>query len=273
MQGKCEIKSSLLRIGCFSAISAISARFGAFRGAATVGYLLAAILLLPGCRNQGVEPEVEEPGAVSQVVPPQHASTGVGAEAGGALSATQPLHSNPEVEAVWQACMICHSTREMQRGPILDGREAWYLQMQLAKYRDGLRGDLPKNRSEALMKTGMDKLPDASWDASVAAYIASLPVPEHRNIVRADPEVGRVIYQAKCAPCHGGNAEGRRIIFAPRLTGVEDWYLLDAMRKYQKGTRGWHPDDAHGKQMQAALEGLEDADLKALAAFISRIGG
>ena len=49
------------------------------------------------------------------------------------------------------SCLICHSSQEMQRGPIIDGLPAWYGKAQLEKFRDGIRGQNPENRSELLM--------------------------------------------------------------------------------------------------------------------------
>ena len=42
-------------------------------------------------------------------------------------------------KATVDACMVCHSTREMQRGLVLDGLPAWYLEAQLKKFRTGQR--------------------------------------------------------------------------------------------------------------------------------------
>jgi len=53
--------------------------------------------------------------------------------------------------ATIDACMVCHSTREMQRGPVLDGLPEWYLAEQLRNFKSGHRGKNPANRAEALM--------------------------------------------------------------------------------------------------------------------------
>ena len=49
--------------------------------------------------------------------------------------------------ATIDACMVCHSTREMQRGPVLDGLPEWYLTEQLRNFKSGHRGKNPSNRS------------------------------------------------------------------------------------------------------------------------------
>ena len=49
--------------------------------------------------------------------------------------------------ATIDACMVCHSTREMQRGPVLDGLPEWYLADQLRKFKSGYRGKNAANRA------------------------------------------------------------------------------------------------------------------------------
>ena len=45
-------------------------------------------------------------------------------------------------ETLVAECMLCHSNKEAQRGPILHGMEMWYLMDQLEKFRSGVRGKL-----------------------------------------------------------------------------------------------------------------------------------
>jgi cytochrome c553 len=43
-------------------------------------------------------------------------------------------------EALVAECLLCHSNKEAQRGPVLHGMETWYLMDQLEKFRSGVRG-------------------------------------------------------------------------------------------------------------------------------------
>ena len=61
-------------------------------------------------------------------------------------------------EALVAECLLCHSNKEAQRGPILHGMETWYLMDQLEKFRSGVRGKLASNRSEYLMGVGARKI-------------------------------------------------------------------------------------------------------------------
>ena len=62
---------------------------------------------------------------------------------------------------------------EAQRGPILDGMEYGYLYDQLQKFRSGIRGQNPANRSEYLMGVGVKKLNN---DLSLPILRIGLPV-------------------------------------------------------------------------------------------------
>ena len=54
-------------------------------------------------------------------------------------------------QSTLDACLVCHSTREMQRGPVLDGLPEWYLAGQLREFKLGRRGNNPANRAGVLM--------------------------------------------------------------------------------------------------------------------------
>lgn len=159
----------------------------------------------------------------------------------------------------------------MQRGPLLEGREAWYVEHQLTQFKQGLRGSNPKNKSETLMASAMSKLPNQAAIRDVANWLAAQPAAIHRQTVRGDVAKGEALYQ-RCSSCHGPRAEGIELQHAPRLAGIEDWYLADQLRKYIKGQRGYHPDDVHGQTMRAASVGLSPQDVTDLTAYIASLG-
>ena len=172
-----------------------------------------------------------------------------------------------QAKAAYESCLICHSNQEMQRGPIIDGLPAWYVQHQLEKYRDGIRGQKPENRSEHLMGSARDRIGDAATIDLLARYIESLPAQERYPVVRGDREQGEILY-GRCVACHGAKGEGNLLLKSPPLNIQEDWYLLDQLRKYAKGARGYHPQDLSGQQMVAAMTGLDDTSLKNIVAYL-----
>lgn len=202
--------------------------------------------------------------------PPNHPERLAGRSLSPPTSPTSPPPPTPtaSVDETWNGCTICHGTKEMQRGPLLEGREAWYIRHQLEKFAVGHRGGNAENRSELLMASATNRFATAGMRQALADHIASLPTPEHRTTVRGDVERGGELYAQRCASCHGPNGRGNRQVFAPRLLGSEDWYMLDQLRKYVKGQRGWHEDDISGRQMRAAVHGLSDTDLKAITAWM-----
>ncbi|MBT6380982.1 MAG: c-type cytochrome [Opitutales bacterium] len=172
-----------------------------------------------------------------------------------------------QAQAAFESCLICHSAQEMQRGPIVDGLPAWYAKHQLEKFQSGIRGQVPENRSEHLMGSARDRFVDPETINLLSRYIESLPPKNHRKVVRGDSEKGKLAY-VSCITCHGTNGEGNTLLKSPPLNIQEDWYLLDQLRKFAKGARGYHSDDFTGQQMAAALNGLDDQTLKDLIAHI-----
>ncbi|MDG0964586.1 MAG: cytochrome c, partial [Opitutales bacterium] len=150
-------------------------------------------------------------------------------------------------ETLVAECMLCHSNKEAQRGPILHGMEMWYLMDQLEKFRSGVRGKLASNRSEYLMGVGARKIKDDFELAYVANWFSEQdPLPAIRT-VRGSLEEGKEYYNQRCASCHGGGGEGNRLLNAPSLQRLEGWYFLEQMRKFRSGDRGYHPQDIGGQ--------------------------
>ncbi len=170
-------------------------------------------------------------------------------------------------KVAFESCLICHSTQEMQRGPIIDGLPAWYTQHQLEKFQSGSRGQNPQNRSEHLMGSAKDRFADAETIDLLARYIESIAPQTHLSIVRGDAAKGAIAY-FRCIPCHGSKGEGNALLKSPPLNIQEDWYLLDQLRKFSKGARGSHPDDLTGQQMAVALNGIDDPTFKDIIAYI-----
>ena len=162
---------------------------------------------------------------------------------------------------IFASCLLCHSTREMQRGPILAGLPAWYSELQLRKFAQGVRGRDPENKSEALMGAGQAIVHDPDERRSVAEHIAALPPPQHLLTVRGNPARGRELYQS-CVACHGARGEGREDLKSPPLTMLEDWFQLDQLRKFKSGLRGRDERDIEGQLMRAAVLSLSDQDFR-----------
>ena len=73
-----------------------------------------------------------------------------------------------------------------------------------------------------------------------------------------------------CVQCHGENGEGNQAIGAPAIAGLERWYVKRQLRGFQKGYRGWHPEDLAGKRMEPMARALDtDEKVDLVAAYVA----
>ena len=61
---------------------------------------------------------------------------------------------------------------------------------------------------------------------------------------------------------------------APRLAGMNDWYLVRQLQHFREGVRGRHPEDFYGNQMVDMAQILvDDAALRDVTAYIGTLDG
>ncbi len=159
------------------------------------------------------------------------------------------------------ACAGCHGADGNSVDPSVPsiaGQPSIFLQHQLFLFREGVR------KSEA-MGAAVKGLQDGEI-ALLAERVSQLPV----NVMEraaTDPkliEVGLERAKAlRCAVCHLSDFSGQNQI--PRLAGQREAYLEAEMRAYRDGKR-----TGGDTIMAAALYGVSDADIKALAHYLSR---
>lgn len=70
-----------------------------------------------------------------------------------------------------------------------------------------------------------------------------------------------------CLLCHGSNANGNYGIRAPKISGMEPWYLARQLENFAAGVRGVPPEDDGGHEMgpvgwRVKSEGTLDAAVK-----------
>ena len=104
-----------------------------------------------------------------------------------------------------------------------------------------------------------------TWLASYPTYAETLAV------AAGDATAGQGQY-AVCAGCHGLQGEGNQTMNAPKLAGMDDWYLRSQIKNYQAGVRGTHEDDFYGRQMQPLAATLvNDAAINNVIAYIKTL--
>ena len=72
-----------------------------------------------------------------------------------------------------------------------------------------------------------------------------------------------------CTVCHGVQLMGNPIIRAPRLSGMESWYVENQLHAFKKGWRGKHEGDVIGMDMQPMAAALTDEQIKEVSAFVA----
>ncbi|MBL6744892.1 MAG: c-type cytochrome [Pseudomonadales bacterium] len=72
-----------------------------------------------------------------------------------------------------------------------------------------------------------------------------------------------------CTTCHGTDGKGNEGIQAPRLAGMEGWYLRRQLENFRAGIRGTHPMDREGIAMQP-MANLSD---ESMADIVEWVGG
>ncbi|MCH8303295.1 MAG: c-type cytochrome [Proteobacteria bacterium] len=90
------------------------------------------------------------------------------------------------------------------------------------------------------------------------------------SLVRADDELpipaDDYVY---CTVCHGIQLMGNPIIRAPRLSGMDSWYVENQLRAFKKGWRGKHEMDLIGMEMQPMAAALTDEQIREVSAFVA----
>jgi len=71
-----------------------------------------------------------------------------------------------------------------------------------------------------------------------------------------------------CTTCHGTDGQGNEGVQAPRLAGMEDWYLRRQLENFRAGIRGTHPMDIEGIAMQPMAVKLTDESIDDIVEWV-----
>lgn len=171
-------------------------------------------------------------------------------------------------------CVSCHGTYaqgiQTMNAPALAGNDAWYLDRQLNCFRNGARGVDPDHSPGLQMAAIAKTITSDAEVKALGAYLASLPERREEPTLQGDAVVGKQVYHMICSSCHGTNAKGIEALYAPNLTVLNDWYVVDQLRQFKYGSRGTHKGDAYGPQMREITSMIEDEKTMAdLAGYIT----
>jgi cytochrome c553 len=144
--------------------------------------------------------------------------------------------------------------------PSIGGQPSFFVVAQLFLFRRGARGN-SSMAEVAKPMTDDDLRAFGEWVSKLPPPAPPVEPPEPARLGR-----GRALTQQRpCATCHNPDFSGREQM--PRLAHQREDYLLKAMREYQRGARV-----GYGAAMTEELHGLSDADLQALAHFLTHRG-
>lgn len=167
-------------------------------------------------------------------------------------------------------CASCHGAQgeaPSRNYPHLAGQRAEYTYKVLRDYRD-FRRDEGSGRAQIMVR--LSQILTDQQIADLAAYYASLPLPEGSGdaaaapllVTKGDPK--RLL--TPCASCHGAKGEGGKNE-TPALAGQVKDYLVRTMHTFGKGKRD---NDAEEGMRQFAHD-LTAEEVEALAAYYAAL--
>lgn len=171
--------------------------------------------------------------------------------AGAALAQEMPLPERIE------QCGACHGENgnsQMEKIPSLAGQPEFFITNQLILMREGVRRI---EEMEPFVKDLTD--PDIVDLAKHYAGLAAKPSDEPVDTALVE-RGAKVAVARRCASCHLPDLSGQEQM--PRLAGQRIDYMIEALKAFRDNTRS-----GADTTMTAAVYGLSDADLEALAHY------
>jgi len=179
-------------------------------------------------------------------------------------------------KAAYAVCAACHGANGMGNkalnAPRIAGQEPWYLERQLKNYKGGIRGADPKDTYGMQMRPMALTLANDQAISNMVAYLSSMPMSAPAaSSVKGDVVSGKTAYMI-CQACHGPTGGGNKALNSPRLTGLQDWYIVRQLKNFKSGARGTKAGDTYGMQMRPmALTLTTDAAINNVAAYIATL--
>ena len=179
-------------------------------------------------------------------------------------------------KAAYAVCAACHGANGMGNkalnAPRIAGQEPWYLERQLNNFKGGIRGANPKDTYGMQMRPMALTLANDQATSNMVAYLSSMPMSAPAaSSVKGDVAAGKTAYMI-CQACHGPTGGGNKALNAPRLTGLQDWYIVRQLKNFKSGARGTKAGDTYGMQMRPmALTLTTDAAINNVAAYIATL--
>jgi cytochrome c553 len=196
------------------------------------------------------------------------------------LRKVEPVHGDAQAGVAKAAvCGACHGPTGIgiaPNFPNLAGQSATYLYLQLKAYKEGRRSD-PVMTGQAATLADEDMRNIAAHYAALAPKAATPAAANDRGALLyhgGDPAVGA----PPCQACHGPDGHGPRPVWSaspqpawasyPSVGGQSAMYVAKQLTDFKSGARG---GSSNGLVMHGVAQNLSDADIQALAAYISTL--
>ena len=179
----------------------------------------------------------------------------------------------PVSEPLYAPCASCHGSEgegnQKLGAPRLAGQHAWYIERQLRNWRDGIRGTHSEDLYGIQMRPMAMTLVKDSDLKKVVSFIGTLRGEPSKSTIQGNGDSGKTSY-ATCIACHGLEGEGNKLLNAPKIAGLQDWYIARQLHSFKKGVRGSHEKDVYGMQMRPMAMALADDDtINNVALYVS----
>ncbi|MBL4819797.1 MAG: c-type cytochrome [Gammaproteobacteria bacterium] len=104
------------------------------------------------------------------------------------------------------------------------------------------------------------------------AWLAQQPTfAQTQSAAAPDLNAGRQLY-AGCASCHGEQGEGNQALNAPKLAGLQSWYVQRQLKHFRVGARGVNDGDSAGAMMRPmAIALADDNAVRNVSAYVASL--
>jgi cytochrome c oxidase subunit 2 len=181
----------------------------------------------------------------------------------------------PDGKVLYGSCDSCHGLngegRKEVSAPQIAGLPKWYVELQLTKFRTGMRGAHPDDPEGLRMRPMSRQMMSEFEIQTVADYVSKLkPVKAVATLTGGNAEEGKKTW-ATCQACHGPNGMGNEALKAPPLVDQHDWYLMTSLHKFKEKVRGMD-NDAQAMTMRPMAMLLTDEQMmKNVVAYVGTL--
>ncbi len=169
-------------------------------------------------------------------------------------------------------CANCHGKKGEGSAPLkapsIAGLPEWYVEEQIAKFRNQLRGIGADDPEGQIMHNIITAI-NVKQATALAKIIATLPMYPTQNTLGGNQETGREVFMNTCAKCHRFNGKGEIVFGSAPLIGLQDWYIRSQLLKFREGIRGGNPKDEKGHKMHQMTQYLSDKQAADVTAYIA----